>query len=160
MVRLLPDQRRVVGQASCGLRPDAGGRYADRLAKEQGKPVSYEFPSFGEFARFMAAMSADAQSQYIEWLLDAQDARLVGENDPFGWLEGRRPQASLARMMKLPSFMPRCNRSGTAGGRSKIRELLDAGKKAFVAVGQLHVMGPAGIPAQLTEMGVKLQPRA
>lgn len=124
------------------------------LAKEQGKPVSYEFPGFGDFAKFMAGMPAQAQSQYIEWLLDTQDARLAGENDPFGWIEGRRPQASLERMMKLPALYAEMQPKRNHWWALKIRELLDEGKRAFVAIGQIHVMGPAGIPAQLNEMGV------
>jgi uncharacterized protein YbaP (TraB family) len=30
-----------------------------------------------------------------------------------------------------------------------------AGRSAFVGVGQLHVMGAAGIPAQLAESGIE-----
>ena len=128
------------------------------LAKEQGKPVSYEFPSFPDLAQFMAGMADKAQSQYVEWLLDTQDARLAGENDPFGWIEGRRPQRSLERMMKLPELYAEMQQKRNHWWALKIREVLGEGKKAFVAVGQLHVMGPAGIPTQLAAMGVKLQP--
>jgi uncharacterized protein YbaP (TraB family) len=36
-----------------------------------------------------------------------------------------------------------------------IRDLLAQGRSAFVAVGQLHVMGASGIPAQLAAMGIE-----
>jgi uncharacterized protein len=127
------------------------------LAKEQGKPVSYEFPTFPDLAQFLAGMHERAQSQYVEWLLDTQDARLAGENDPFGWIKGRQPERSLERMMRLPGLYAEMQVKRNSWWAAKIRELLGEGKKAFVAIGQLHVMGPAGIPTQLTAMGIKLQ---
>ena len=39
-----------------------------------------------------------------------------------------------------------------------IRDLLAEGRSAFVAVGQLHVMGASGIPAQLATMGIEAVP--
>lgn len=128
------------------------------LAQAAGKPVSYEFPGFGALAEFMAGMPAKAQSQYIEWLLDTQDARAAGESDYFGWIEGRRPEASLARMQRLPGLYAQMQRKRNRWWADKIAALLDEGKQAFIAVGQLHVMGPDGIPAQLATMGVRLQP--
>src|ERR1044071_2961736 len=49
-----------------------------KLAKDAGKPVRYEMPSQLEFARFMAAMPAAAQSQYITFLLDFLDDQVAG----------------------------------------------------------------------------------
>ena len=43
---------------------------------------------------------------------------------------------------------------------AKIGGLLAEGRSAFVGVGQLHVMGPAGIPEQLATLGLEAVPVA
>jgi uncharacterized protein YbaP (TraB family) len=40
----------------------------------------------------------------------------------------------------------------------KIDELLKTPGTYFVAVGQLHVMGPDGIPRQLERLGITIEP--
>ncbi len=129
------------------------------LAREAGKPVAYEFAGFADLAEFMGSMPDKAQSQYVEWLLDSLDDRDRGEGsvaDPYGWIEGRRPERSLARMAALPELYAEMQGKRNAWWAGKIRDMLGEARSAFVGVGQLHVMGPAGIPAQLAAMGIDL----
>lgn len=131
------------------------------LAREAGKPVSYEFAGFADLAEFMGSMPDKAQSQYLEWLLASLDERDRGEGsaaDPYGWIEGRRPERSLARMAALPELYAEMQAKRNAWWAGKIRDFLAEGRSAFVGVGQLHVMGTAGIPAQLAAMGVEAVP--
>ena len=125
------------------------------LAAQAGKPVHYEFAGFADLAEFMGSMSDKAQSQYVEWLLGYLDERDRGETDSYGWLEGRQPVASLRRMVELPELYAEMQGKRNRWWAEKIADLLGEGRSAFIAVGQLHVMGPAGIPARLAAMGIE-----
>lgn len=133
------------------------------LAREAGKPAHYEFAGFADLAEFMGSMPDKAQGQYVEWLLDSLDERDRGEGsmaDPYDWIEGHRPERSLARMAALPELYAEMQGKRNAWWAAKIKELLTARRPAFVGVGQLHVMGTAGIPAQLAAMGIEAVPAA
>jgi uncharacterized protein len=128
------------------------------LAKAAGKPISYEIAGFDDLAEFLGSMPDKVQSQYVEWLLDSLDDRERGAgnaSDPYGWIEGRRPDRSLERMAALPELYAEMQGKRNRWWAEKIRDLLGAGRSAFVAVGQLHVMGPEGIPAQLAAMEIE-----
>ena len=130
------------------------GALAD-LAIASGKPVSSEFLGFAELAEFMGSMSDAAQAQYVDWLLQALDERDAGRSgNPFAWISGERPMASLARMAALPDLFAAMQIGRNRWWAKKIAELLSARRSAFIAVGQLHVMGVAGIPRQLEDLGL------
>lgn len=133
----------------------------ERMARTAGKTIGYEFPTREAFVTAMAGMSDQEQSQYIEWLLDFLDDYKAGLNDDaetFGWIEGRTPPLrSLDRMRgKTPALYQVMQPRRNLWWARKIDELLTAGGTYFVAVGQLHVLGPDGIPRQLEQRGVRL----
>jgi len=136
----------------------------ERMARSEGKTIGYEYPAREAFVTFMATMSDRAQSQYMEWLLDFLDDTKAGLNDDqetFGWIEGRNaPMRSLDRMRtRMPDLYQVMQPQRNLWWARKIDELLATGGTWFVAVGQLHVLGPDGIPHQLEKIGVGLGER-
>lgn len=133
----------------------------ERMARTAGKTLGYEFPTREAFVTLMAGMSDREQSQYIEWLLDFLDDYKAGLNDDadtFGWIRGRNPPLrSLDRMRTKTAALYQVMQTGrNLWWARKIDELLATGGTYFVAVGQLHVLGPDGIPQQLERRGVRL----
>jgi uncharacterized protein YbaP (TraB family) len=134
--------------------------YVDRLlgdaATSQGKMIRYEMPTRLDFARFMAAMPDSAQSEYISWLLDFIDDQGSGANShPFEWYAGdpRESTRSLDRMRaKYPELYEIMQTQRNAWWARKINDLLATPGAYFVAIGQLHVLGPDGIPRQLQRL--------
>lgn len=124
------------------------------LAVEQGKRVQYEMPSGVAFARFMAAMPQKAQSQYIEWLLDFFEDRL-DDVASFGWMKGDPVAKGLDRMRaKMPQLYQSMQVQRNSWWARKINDLLASAGTYFVAIGELHVLGPDGIPNQLKRRGI------
>jgi len=128
------------------------------LAQSKAKNIHYEMPTWPAFARFMAAMPDEAQSQYIEWLLDFLDDYKNGSGmTAFSWIRGQ-PTASRRSLDRMRTRMPDLYRvmqvQRNAWWARKIDELLMAGGTYFVAVGMLHVLGPDGIPSQLQRLRV------
>jgi uncharacterized protein YbaP (TraB family) len=106
-------------------------------------------------------MPAEAQSQYIAWLLDYFDAEKQGRPAAdYAWLTGGGDAGSLDRMRTYPDLyrimQPQRNRRWA----QQINTLLDTPGTSFVAIGLLHVLGPDGIPRQLRSLGVDLQESA
>jgi uncharacterized protein YbaP (TraB family) len=128
------------------------------LATDQGKLVRYEMPDGVAFARFMAGMPEKAQSQYIEWLLDfIEDSKRGTDTDLFDWEVGNPVSGtrSLDRMRsKMPDLYYAIQVERNTWWAHKIDELLAADGTYFVAIGQLHVLGPDGIPSQLKRLRV------
>jgi uncharacterized protein len=129
------------------------------LAAAANKPIGYELPSRETFARFMAAMPDQAQSQYIEWLLDFLDEHKDGlGEDSFQWIEGNPIVPSLDRMRtKTPALYRVMQIQRNEWWARKVDELLTKSRTCFVAVGQLHVLGPDGIPVRLRERGITVE---
>ena len=124
-----------------------------KLAKEQHKPIRYETSSQLEFARFMAAMPDAAQSQYITFLLDFLDDQAAGRNqDEFGWIHGDTTvgERAVDRMRtRTPDLYRYMQVQRNAWWAQTINRLLANGGTHFIGIGQMHVLGPDGIPAQL-----------
>jgi uncharacterized protein len=122
-------------------------------AKEQGKPVRYEMPSQLDFARFMAAMPDSAQSQYITFLLDFLDDQSAGLNSgEFGWIQGDMSAGERAvdRMRtRTPDLYRIMQAQRNAWWARTIDGLLEGDGTHFIGIGQMHVLGPDGIAAQL-----------
>lgn len=125
-----------------------------RLAAEQSKRVQYEMPSGVAFAQFMAAMPQKAQSQYIEWLLDFFEDPL-DDAATFSWMKGDPVANGLDRMRaKMPQLYQAMQIQRNAWWAHKIDELLASLGTYFISIGELHVLGPDGIPNQLERLGV------
>lgn len=129
------------------------------LATAQHKTIGYEMPTGISFARFMAAMPDKAQSQYIGWLLDFFDDYRNDFNgdSPFDWIRGKTTmnRRSLERMRtRAPDLYQCMQKQRNAWWARKIDQLLAAGGTRFVAIGELHVLGPDGIPRQLERLGI------
>jgi uncharacterized protein YbaP (TraB family) len=129
-----------------------------KKATSQGKEVTYEQPNGLSFATFMAGMPEKAQSQYIEWLLDFLDDYKKGALEgSFDWMHGG-PRVGTRSLDRMRSRMPDLYQSMQIQRNTwwchKIGELLAAGGTNFIAIGQLHVLGPDGIPNKLIELKV------
>lgn len=134
------------------------------MARGAGKTVGYEFPTGEAFATFMAAMPDKAQSQYIEWLLDFLDDYKQGLNDAtesFSWVTGNPgsgPTRSLDRMrVKMPELYQVMQPQRNIWWARKAHELLTTKGTHFIAIGQLHVLGPDGVPRQLERLGIRVE---
>lgn len=145
--------------------PQAETKYVDEfLAKRavaEKKRIGFEIRSSEEFAQRMAQMSPEAQNEYLSWLLtflDEQDKGLADE-DPYGWVTGRAPNMtpSLKRMIQMPELYEVMQTSRNKWWANKFVELMNQGGRFFVAIGALHLMGPAGIPNELKVLGVPFE---
>jgi uncharacterized protein YbaP (TraB family) len=134
------------------------------MARDAEKRIGYEFQNEEQFTTFMALMPDRAQSQYIEWLLDFLDDYQKGRNGPtesFSWIDGNPGDAttrSLERMRtRMPDLYQVLQRERNAWWARKVFELMGTKGTRFVAIGQLHVLGPDGLPRQLERLGVRLE---
>jgi uncharacterized protein YbaP (TraB family) len=145
-----------------GYEPVSVEEVLETLAARSGKQVGYEFPTREAFVNLMAGMSDRAQSQYLEWLFDFFDdfkKGLYDEEAMFGWIQGQRlPFRSLELMRAKPDLYQVMQPQRNLWWARKIDELLKTPGDKFVAVGQLHVMGPDGIPQQLERLGIAIEP--
>ena len=123
------------------------------------KEVSYEMPTYLSFAEFMANMPDAAQSDYIAWLLDfLSDVKsgLVLDMDD-SWIHGKflAETRSLDRMRtRMPALYEVMQLGRNAWWARKVDDLLATGGTHFIAVGNLHAMGPDGIPAQVRRLKI------
>jgi uncharacterized protein YbaP (TraB family) len=130
-----------------------------KLATGQHKTIGYEMPTGMSFARFMATMPDKAQSQYVGWLLDFFDDYRKGFNGDswFDWAGGN-PTINLRSLDRMRARAPdlyQCMQvQRNTWWARKIDQLLAAGGTRFVATGELHVLGPDGIPSQLERHGI------
>ena len=129
----------------------------ERKARRAGKAVSYEFPTPEASVTFFAGMSDAAQSQYLDWLFDFLDDTKQGLNDDeasFGWISRTGyPTRSLERMRARPDLYRVMQPERNLWWARKIAEMLQTPGTYFVAVGQLHVLGPDSILRQLDGLG-------
>jgi len=155
----------VIMSAYYRRHPQAETKYVDEfLAKRavsQGKKISFEFPSTAALFEFMAQMSAEAQNQYISWLLTYLDEQDSGLNDrhPYDWANGHPPHMtrSLKRMIDMPPLYAALQTRRNEWWANKIIELLKNDGQHFIGIGQLHMIGPEGLPNKLTSLGVRLE---
>ena len=144
-----------------GYEPVSVEAALEAMAARSGKFLGYEFPTREAFVNLMAGMSDRAQSQYLEWLFDFFDdykKGLYDEAEMFGWVQGNRlPFRSLDLMRAKPDLYQVMQPQRNLWWARKIDELLKTPGTYFVAVGQLHVMGPDGIPRQLERLGITIE---
>ncbi len=139
--------------------PDA---VLSELATAQGKPIGYELPTREAFVTWISGMSDREQSQYLAWLLDFLDDYKKGANgddETFGWTRGENlPTRSLDRMRtQMPDLYTVMQIRRNGWWADTVAKLLQGEGPHFVAVGQLHVLGPDGIPSQLERRGVSVK---
>jgi hypothetical protein len=124
-----------------------------RWAADQGKPISYEQPTRLMGSRFLAAMPEVAQDQWIVFLLDFLDDQAAGLNKiEFDWEAGNTSLADRAvqRMRtRTPALYQIMQVERNAWWAKSIDRLLAAGGTHFIGIGQMHIVGPDGIPNQL-----------
>jgi len=101
----------------------------------------------------MAAMPDAAQSQYIRFLLDFLDDQTAGRNrGEFGWIHGDTTagEGAVERMRtRTPDLYRFMQVQRNTWWAQTIERLLTAGGTHFIGIGQMHLLGPDGIPAQL-----------
>lgn len=136
------------------------------LARDLGKPVaSLETPE-GQ----MQALQMPTRAETVAWVkeglddLDANRARPLMRRIAKAWVEGN--YAELSRYEKW------CDCVRTPSERAAMKRLLDdrnpalaaaidrlhaGGKQVFAAVGSLHMIGPAGLPALMKQRGYKVE---
>lgn len=129
-----------------------------KLATDQGKSIGYEMPDGVAFARFMAAMPQKAQSQYIEFLLNFLDDHKQGlDGTAFDWQFGS-PAISLRNLdrmrTQLPDLYQAIQVQRNIWWAHKIDALLSGDRTSFVGMGQMHTIGPDGIPSQLRRLNI------
>lgn len=142
------------------VQPQSAERALAELATQAGRKIGYE-KSMAALVETFALMPDKAQSQYIEWLFDYFDEKKAGPNEAdTGWIAGNTASGtrSLDRMRRLPELYRIMQPDRNAWWARKIVQLLRSQEVHFVAVGQLHVLGPDGIPRQLQRLGVDLIP--
>jgi uncharacterized protein YbaP (TraB family) len=136
--------------------PQNPGETLAKWAKDQGKPIRYEMPSQLDFARFMAAMPDAAQSQYMTFLFDFLDDQTAGRNrNEFGWIDGDTTlgERAVERMRtRTPDLYRIMQVQRNAWWSRTIDRLLTSGGTHFIGIGQMHTLGPDGIPSQLRRM--------
>jgi uncharacterized protein YbaP (TraB family) len=140
-----------------GVKAESPGAVLASLATQASKKIGYE-KSMPALMKSLAQMPDKAQSQYIQWLFDYFDEQKAGDGDPAGWIAGdtQAGSRSLARMRALPGLYRVMQKERNTWWARKIDQLLDSQQTHFVAVGQLHVLGPDGIPRELDRLGVLL----
>jgi hypothetical protein len=135
--------------------PDAALK---KWAADQGKPISYEQPTRLAGSRFLASMPEAAQNQWIVFLLDFLDDQTAGRNKiEFDWQAGNAGLAERAvqRMRtRTPALYQIMQVERNAWWAESIDRLLATGGTHFVGIGQMHVVGPDGIPNQLLRRGI------
>jgi uncharacterized protein YbaP (TraB family) len=145
-----------------GYEPVSVEAVLETMAARSGKLLGYEFPTREAFVNFMAGLSDRAQSQYLEWQFDFFDDYKKGFYDHdqmFGWIQGQRlPFRSLDAMRTRNDLYQVMQPQRNLWWARKIDELLNTPGTYFVAVGQLHVMGPDGVPRQLGRLGITIEP--
>jgi hypothetical protein len=126
------------------------------LAAESGKVVRYEFTTSADVLRFFADMDDNAQSQYVEMLLDFFDDEKRGVNEEyFGWARGDMSERSIERMRtKTPDLYRVIQVARNEWWVDKIDELIASDGAYLVCVGMNHVLGPDGIPSLLERRGL------
>ena len=140
------------------------GRNADQVlvseATELKIPVSSEFATKEDAARWFSDLSSEQEVQYLRYILDEI---LAGHEDQLiyaDWAVGKdaRAQESVAKMLRL---YPELYRSITVlrnrAWVPKIRSMLTQPKPTMVVVGIYHLVGPDNIQAQLRANGLRVR---
>jgi uncharacterized protein YbaP (TraB family) len=141
------------------------GRNADQVlvseAIELKLPVSSEFPTKGDAARWFSGLPPEQQVEYFRYMLDEILAgHDEGERMYADWAEGKDVGAAewLAKMKRnYPALYQSIGVSRNQAWVPRIRSMLSQRKPTMVVVGFLHLVGPDSIPAQLRANGLRVR---
>jgi uncharacterized protein len=143
--------------------PGVNGRNADQVlvseATELKLPVSSEFATKEDAARWFSALPPEQQVQYFRYMLDEILAgHDEGQRMYADWAEGKDIRAAewLAKMKRnYPALYQSIGVSRNQAWVPRIRSMLSQRKPTMVVVGFLHLVGPDSIQAQLRTNGLR-----
>ena len=138
------------------------GRNADQVlvaeAAEAGIPVSSEFATKEDAARWFSELPPEQEVQYLRYILDEI---LTGHDEDQliyrDWADGKDSRAaeSVAKMKRLyPELYRSLVVSRNRAWVPQIRSMLTQPKPTMVVVGMFHMVGPDNIQAQLRANGL------
>lgn len=138
------------------------GRNADQVlvaeAAEAGIPVSSEFATKEDAARWFSALPQEQEVQYLRYILDEI---LAGHDEDQliyrDWAAGKDSRAveSVSKMKRLyPELYRSLVVSRNRAWVPQIRSMLTQPKPTMVVVGMFHMVGPDNIQAQLRANGL------
>ena len=146
--------------------PGVNGRNADQVlvsqATEAGIPVSSEFATKADAARWFSELPPEQQVQYFRYMLDEILAgHDEGQRMYADWAEGKDIRAAewLAKMKRnYPALYQSIVVSRNQAWVPRIRSMLNQRKPTMVCVGFLHLVGPESTQAQLQANGLRVRP--
>ena len=141
------------------------GRNADQVlvaeAAEAGIPVSSEFATKEDAARWFSDLPPEQEVQYLRYILDEI---LTGHDEDQliyrDWADGKDSRAaeSVAKMKRLyPELYRSLVVSRNRAWVPHIRSMLSKQKPTMVVVGMYHMAGPDNIQAQLRANGLHVR---
>jgi uncharacterized protein YbaP (TraB family) len=141
------------------------GRNADQVlvseAAEAGIPVSSEFATKEDAARWFSDLPPEQEVQYLRYTLDEiltghdEDQRIYAD-----WAAGKDARAadSVAKLKRLyPELYRTLTVSRNRAWVPLIRSMLTQPKPTMVVVGIYHLVGPDSIQAQLHADGLRVR---
>jgi uncharacterized protein YbaP (TraB family) len=165
---LQPFRPWLAGQALEGAffgAPGMNGRNADQVlvseATEAGIPVSSEFATKEDAARWFSDLPPEQEVQYLRYILDEiltghDEGQLIYRE----WAGGKDSRAaeSVATMKRLyPELYRSLVVSRNRAWVPQIRSMLTKPKPTMVVVGMYHMVGPDNIQAQLRANGLQVR---
>jgi uncharacterized protein len=131
---------------------------AEALA--QSIAVRSEFPTIDAVARWFATLPAEAEVQYLEYIIDEiLMGHEKGQQIYVQWAEGMDTAAVawVARMrQQYPRLYDAIVRERNEGWVPRVRAMLDAEKPSMIVVGLYHMVGPDRIQRQLARAGLAI----
>jgi uncharacterized protein YbaP (TraB family) len=130
-------------------------------ATEAGIPISSEFATKEDAARWFSDLPPEQEVQYLRYTLDEI---LTGHDESqriyADWAAGKDARAADS-VAKLKRLYPELYRSLTVSRNRdwvpQIRSMLTQPKPTMVVVGLYHLVGPDSIQAQLRASGLRVK---
>jgi uncharacterized protein YbaP (TraB family) len=141
------------------------GRNADAVlvseASEAGLPVSSEFATKEDAARWFGDFSSTQEVQYLRYILDEiLTGHDEGQRIYADWARGKDASAAnwVAKMKRLyPELYRSIVLTRNQGWVPRIRSMLTQPKPTMIVVGLYHLVGPDSIQAQLRATGLHVR---
>lgn len=129
-------------------------------ARARGIPIESEYPTIGDLMRFFAELPPAAQPQYLEELFDYFDRTESGINDAgrYGWMTGSPSTLSIDQQReRTPDLYRAMHIERNAWWTGRIEGLLAEGAKAFIMLGNNHMLGPDSVPMNMRRRGLPVE---
>jgi uncharacterized protein YbaP (TraB family) len=124
-------------------------------------PASSEFPTIDSVARWFAKLPAEAEVQYLEYIIDeVLLGQEKGQQIYTQWTEGTETLAVawVARMrQRYPRLYDAIVLERNMGWVPRVRIMLEAEKPSMIVVGFYHMVGPDRIQLQLARAGFAVE---